>query len=363
MLVVGPPGSGKTVVGHFRAARLRGGREPVELLMYNHVLRRYTGSAETFYSWINTWWRKATGRKFPQMQVPSGQRSNRVWDFVGALEAVRGEMRDPLRRAGHWGHVILDEAQDFTRDAHRLLFVVQNIVFAEEHSKPSLMILADENQRIKDHNSTIKEINQAHMLGPKDLYHLTKNYRNTREIALLSQRFYVGLPSGIPDLPDARGEKPVLIATNGVDQAVDRIARYAQLNAQQEIGVLVYYDATRRKLFNKLKHRLAGSGVRVQTYTSRDSGMADKLRFDTSGVLTVLCYASSKGLEFDAVFLPELQTVPVEAEHADTARMQFYVMTSRARSRLFLMITDQEGEATIWNLLPSDGEIIDREQA
>jgi len=359
-LVVGPPGSGKTVVAHFRAQRLRNRREQVRLLMFNHVLRRYTGDAETFLKWIGGWWREATGRGFPRASVEQDGSYRTVWDFRGALKAVKDLDRTRFVEKGHWGHAILDEAQDFERDAHRLLSVMQKVVFAEESVPPSLMILADENQRITDSNSTIKEIKEAHILAKDDCYSLTQNYRNTREIAQLARHFYVGTLSGTPELPTSRGDKPVLLQTDDINHAVERIATYARLNSQQEIGVLVYQERTRRRLFNRLKSRLGGDGVRVQTYRSKERELADTLQFDEPGV-TVLCFASSKGLEFDSVYLPELQTLPVGADQNDLTRMRLYVMCSRARSRLTLMLSQGDGQAPVMDLLPIDADFLEEE--
>ena len=56
--------------------------------------------------------------------------------------------------------------------------------------------------------------------------------------------------------------------------------------------------------------RLGSTEIRVQTYgaKSKKHNVASRLVFDEHGVVTVLCFASAKGLEFDAVFLPELQS-------------------------------------------------------
>jgi superfamily I DNA/RNA helicase len=74
--------------------------------------------------------------------------------------------------------------------------------------------------------------------------------------------------------------------------------------------------------------------------------------FDKPGVVTILCFASGKGLEFDAVFLPELQTMRLEGIERDYVRMNLYVMCSRARRQLWLMIDDRTKQHEIWKLLP-----------
>jgi DNA helicase IV len=223
------------------------------------------------------------------------------------------------------------------------------------------MLLADENQRINTENSTIKKIERAHHLVGDNIYFLKENYRNTKEIAQVAAHFYTGLRTGIPKLPKKSGNVPTLVRTRNKTDVVERIAKYARLNSQQEIGVLVPYHRTRKRLYKMLEEEL-GDGHKVQTYTSNRTelenlGMTaqelrDSLTFNKPGVISVLCYASSKGLEFDSVFLPELQTLRVGAENNDTIRMQLYVMCSRARSRLTLMMTEGRGRSPVNDLLP-----------
>jgi superfamily I DNA/RNA helicase len=125
----------------------------------------------------------------------------------------------------------------------------------------------------------------------------------------------------------------------------------------EEIGVLVHHEATRRKLFNKIGYHLKKK-IPVQTYSSRDASAKDagSLQFDVPGV-TVLCFASSKGLEFDTVFLPEIQSSPIDPENRDIARMNLYVMTSRARNALYVMVTDPGRTCEFWKLLrPLDSD-------
>lgn len=357
-LVLGPPGSGKTVVAVFRLEAARKLGVEARVAVHNRVLSRYTGLEGTFHTWFKDWWCRATGspaRAIPRVESDWGYRPV---DYAETIRKIAGQFRDRVRTDGHWGHLILDEAQDFPVEAHQLLNLVPMVVFADagKSGRPSLTILADENQRITESNATIAEIMHAHYLTSDDVYTLTKNYRNTREIAKVARFFHVGAATGVPELPTRRGNKPQFVRTSGVRDAAERIANYALMHPDHEIGVLVQYKPTRSRFFSELCSRLSVRGVRVQQYDG-SPGNADGLVFDKPGTVTVLCYSSAKGLEFDAVFLPELQTLRVDGEAEDFAKMNLYVMCSRARTHLVLMVDrDTPRHSPLWRILPSEDD-------
>jgi DNA helicase IV len=356
ILVVGPPGSGKTVVAIVRTRALAKQRQEVESVVYNNVLTSYTGNESTFHSWLANWWRRSTGTQMPLVAPDENGGFWRSPDYVRAAELATGTSREKIRERGHWQHLIIDEAQDFPPEAHSLLSTIQLRVFSNlsDDERPSICVLADENQRIGTQHSTLKEIREAHVLLTRDdEYRLTKNYRNTRQIAEFAAHFCVGLETGIPELPTSVGDRPKVFVAK-LDDSVDRIVNYARAHPNEEIGVLVYYKKTAKRIYNKLRHRLEEDDTHVQTYLggSPEHGDASKLKFDTPGVITVLCFASAKGLEFDTVFLPELQTVRLEGIERDHVRMNLYVMCSRARRQLWLTVDDSTGTHPIWRLLP-----------
>lgn len=359
MLVVGPPGSGKTVVAIQRKEALARQGSRVEAVAWNNVLARYGGLDRTFESWLNSWWRGATGDRLPSYIENGSSRP----DYHAALSAALIAKKSAIKRAGNWGNLILDEAQDFSTTAHKLLAAAILIVEEDAEEPPSLLILADENQRIaKKTNASINDIRQAHSLTEDDLYYLTKNYRNTREIASVARHFFIGTKSGIPELPDRRGDKPRILTSCTLDDAVAKIANHARTHEDHEIGVLVQFENTRKRIYNKLKYRLSETDIAVQTYHSNTKNgggpqLARQLKFDGGGAITVLCFASAKGVEFDSVFLPELQQMPASDEDGEVSKMQLYVMTSRARTDLTLMLDDPEKKSPIWRLLPGHNEL------
>ncbi|RTE67336.1 DNA/RNA helicase [Amphritea opalescens] len=411
VMVAGPPGTGKTVIAFLRAQALNKRKKPATVMMYGKVLRKYTSnvsdqqeekiSTSTLLSWAFKWWKlhkintqtvigdkvyldcpykdkdkaKEHGAKWDRVKhkwwVPSESYNkhkalfeqwllasyeppkvdNFQYDWQQMFEklAVHVGQKKPVKNPGY---LIIDEAQDFPPAMFRCLrFAMRNV----ENS--GITIMADENQRLnEDYNSTIGQINQELAIPDERQYLLTENFRNTREVAELAAYFYVGLPTGKPAAPTRKGEKAVIVATCSMDDQVQFLVDAVTNRAFGEVGVFAQTDSMREKLYNKLQNRLRGK-YRVQTYSSKeeykDVHPVDDLVFDKKGTLTVINRQSCKGLEFDAVFIPEIQTMPIDGSNLDTFKMNMYVMCSRARQALYLLYSSgAEKEPDIIKYLP-----------
>lgn len=335
-LVVGPPGTGKTVMGLYRAAMLKKRRRKAHLIMYSRLLTQYTqsaadelllaGTVETFHSWFPAfYWRNY------YMRPPTTEPYR--YDFDAALILINSRPR-PVEVDTD---LIVDEGQDLPKQFYLLTTVIaENVV-----------VFADENQRITDWCSTIAEIKAFGMF--KDIHKLTRNYRNTREIADLAAAFYTGLPSGIPLPPLRHGDAPVMRAHSNLMEFAERLRIYEQNNQDKAIGVFVPTSNVQRRLMTLLLD--AGTVHPPQTYIGGQGRKAVKVRFDVPGII-VTHYKSAKGLEFDTVFLPELQEIMDDLSLPEI-RMKFYVLVSRARDELYLSYSGK-GEPSIIKLIPEN---------
>jgi len=355
-MVFGPPGTGKTVVAFYRAEAVAKKKQKPTVVMYNSVLHQYSSNASsntavrdgvnTWFKWFSGWWRTCFGRWVPQ-HAPFAY----DWDAVKQEIISLPSNPTQLNRAmDNWGHVIVDEGQDFAPSFYEVCAMMLFHADRAGNGQLALTVLADENQRLQaDTNSTLGEIRKALGLDVERVYSLTRNYRNTFEIARAAAYFYCGLRSGIPTLPDGRhGPVPRIVRTADLNDSVDRVARFIRNQSDLEIGIFLPKQDIQKKYFNKLAHRLRDlTGVRVQRFTSgKGSGHDDatKLVFDKPGTVTVLCDQSSKGLEFDAVFVPELQERRWDPASIDQMRMQMYVLCSRARRHLEFLYSAADGD-------------------
>jgi DNA helicase IV len=354
-LVIGPPGSGKTVMAVYRANLLAGlgkkAKVPFHfvMLVYNRPLEKYlqqaftklniTDTAKTFHKWMWDWYR--TYFRLNPPNIP-GETFMPDWNKILANVANKPDIPQI-------DHLIVDEGQDLPRDFYVLAQLIAK----------NVTVFADENQRINPWNSTIEQIRICLRLPATGVLRLTKNYRNTRQIAEFAKEFYSDLQTGIPELPDRQGAKPLVLGiygksawlsnstTDSLGAQVEYVVRYYKSHPDERIGVA----APNMQQQHKLLVALVRNGVQNLHNIGTEKVDFDALDFGKTGI-TLLRYAHAKGLEFDAMFLPNLDRWETDTG-GDMARMQFYVLTSRARKELFLMFTGSSLPAILTNV-PED---------
>ena len=286
------------------------------------------------------------------------------WDRI-ATEIIRKSLvDDSILDDVNWSHLLIDEGQDFPVSMYKALDMIMKMVPYTNKPLPVLTVFADENQRLYENNSTIPRIKAALQVGDKNTYLLTQNYRNTKPIAELARCFYIGLDTGIPYLPNKEGRPPVLFNGSTRNDSINEICQYARNFKHQKLGVIASAEKDRNAFYTALENRDDIGGMEVQSYSSSrklDLYDANKLNFtndDDVGVLTVLHKQSCKGLEFDTVFIVELQNASNADSDADQFKMDMYVMCSRARENLYLMLSNEgRGEPAILNHLPSEKDL------
>ena len=208
-------------------------------------------------------------------------------------------------------HLLVDEAQDYSDIAFRLL--------AAWFPKADVTLLGDPNQRTLPGLPACAPENWGALMGSEDapLIRLTKGYRSSLEISEFCNEL---LPEGssIPQPFGRHGAKPLL-----TDYTPDALIR--QLDEWKDMGHQRIAVITRtQKEAVALSHLLPKAALLT--------GDADELE-ETGVILAGINLM--KGLEFDAVAV----VWPDEADPADDERRRRYTACSRALHSLTVFRT------------------------
>jgi len=323
-LVTGPPGTGKTVMALYRAHMYRDRGRRCRILMYSRFLSQYVDSAidelelqsqvTTYHSWTWKFYRSQYHHPPPQIKK-----------FVNDWKKIANRVLSNPPSTGVQPYVIIDEGQDLPAGFYMVI----------PHLSREVTIFADENQRISDRQSTLGDIRTQSQI--QNELTLTKNYRNTREIAEVARAFYTGPDDELPELPDREGRPPVVERTDGLDEFVEFVINFESVYSDLDLGIFTQTRDLQRRIQQKLKGNTKNP---VQYYRREKGRKPPKVNFDKPGIRLVT-FASAKGLEFDAVFIPEVQQVNLDPQDPST-KMKLYVLISRARKELFVCYSGSE---------------------
>ena len=314
LFVAGPPGSGKTVLAVRRAQMLASDAIDVALVTLNRMLRRLIAlltdtqfPVTTMHKFVGEhYWRQA--KDYAPSNAPY------EYDWKAIFETLRSRGVKPGRI-----HVIVDEGQDLPSCFFRYL---------PEFVATTITVFADEDQALTERRSTLLEIKTAAGLDNPVL--LSRNHRNTPEIAAVAEHFHSGM-SPIPETVRApSGELPVLVTYPAVEDAAQRAANW-YLARGGNVGVAVFRNDVGEAMYGAL-HKLL-KGRRVDIYTSQDRG-EDAIQLLDPGI-TILNVQSIKGQEFDTVFVMEMDRLLPCA--TDAQKRVMYMLCARARDNLILM--------------------------
>lgn len=345
VLVSGPPGCGKTLIAGLRAEEMAKRGVPTRLAMFSRVLKRYTqGQTKPAYTiitinqffahWIKKILRPMLNNQFEINQfVAKNNRFIRWEELNNYLEDYLKKDKDAFKpEVFSFGYLIIDEGQDFPPSFYNFLTCLSFIGDVVASKFPlKCLVLADENQKLTDWNSTLEEIATILDITEDHHYKLIDNFRNSYEVAVLAKSFFAKVGT-IPVLPTRKTEQPELIHYNSVNEFIDYLNVWLRNHPGKEVGVFCFREPARVDLCKILNDQLV-KRYKLQTYSSKTSleNPAEKLIFDETNTLTLLNVQSCKGLEFDAVFLinPSDMNLNDQSSHLD--KMTMFVASSRAR--------------------------------
>lgn len=336
-LIKGAPGTGKTVLTLLRAASLRKRGKSVLYILHYKVLARYCQqlvqeplNIQSYHSWFcRHFWITY------KQEVPKKSPFDYDWKVIEEIYWKRNPNDGP--RKDSKTHVIIDEGQDMPQGFYKYL---------NSHFE-NIFVAADENQQISEENEcvTFEEIKEGLAIDESNVFELTHNYRNTREIAAFCQTFYTGAGGRPPELPVRRGIKPLLVrhSAQQKDRLVDLICRRLRENPHQLVGFVPF-----KKSVEEWQQRFLAHGVTPWVYNS-DKRQLNRLDFSKGGVV-LTNFDNIKGLEFDRVYVPDLRQYDRGANN-DKIKMKFYVLFSRPKDILIIFENTDEGADRVFSIV------------
>lgn len=295
-IVSGCAGSGKSVLALIKAQRIQKERgNDYEIIVYTKALCRYMESG-----------RKALGLNNPFYYLHKWKRS---WCDKQA------------------DYIIVDEIQDFTSEE------IQGFINA---ARKNFFFFGDNAQSIYYDPGRNVALEDIGYLLPQDnkpkMWELYRNYRLPIQVARFVQ--YVGI--------DLNPFEESTYKNAGGDDSIPHVLQYESPIEQIEAIKRIIGDRlTDAAILLPLNEQVKEVGKILtslevnyeQQYRDREDfrNSKDNLDFNTSN-LKLMTYHSAKGLQFETVFLPLLETSDIEAK-----RKALYVAMTRTYKQLYIM--------------------------
>ena len=366
-LIVGGPGTGKTVVALIRARRHRREGNEYVFLVHNHLLRRasdqlFSGalSSATWMAWFQERFEAITGEALPR--EPARPDGFRPIDWEGVLRIAADT--PPVADAPH---LVIDEGQDMPPRFYRALVALGFERF---------FVAADQNQQIHDECSSRRDVETELAIDPGDVIELKRNYRNSGPVAKLARAFRTGDPASPPvDLPPRPGPAAWLCdyAPGRFAELCRRIVKIVDRNPATLVGVVAPNNEVRERYARELGEaakrlgeaagdpeaagHLDRGAPRIETFFGEHR---PDVRFDEGGILVVNAQAC-KGLEFDVAVLADVDRHHAPANDLDLLRKRFYVMVARACEQVILL-RRRGGRSRVDEILPDDPDVLRRKE-
>lgn len=253
--------------------------------------------------------------------------------FIVFTKALRQYMLDGIRQIGlksnnvdylwNWekrdcppaDYIIVDEAQDFSKE---------DILRFKEKAKKALLLYGDSAQQlykfIKDKTTVSMEEIAVHT--GFSLEQLVFNHRLPKKIARLAE--YINSEQDELELKckNEGAEKPKILEYPSLDAQLIAIAEIIKNRNFEDVGILFRYNKDVEYAYSFLQN----IGVNVEAKFGKEM----TLDF-TSDNPKIMTYHSSKGLQFEAVFLPKCNISD------PTDNNPLYVAVTRTYQSLYIM--------------------------
>jgi len=361
-LIVGGPGTGKSVLALLRSRRHHDDSDNYVFLVYNHLLHQASRhlfgpklTSKTWNSWFSGMFTDLAKQHIPLLPAEPGKTWQDI-DWEQVLQIIAAV--NVLGNAKLLPFLVIDEGQDMPPEFYKALV---------DLGFENFYVVADQNQQIiSGSNSSRQDIENVLVVSSDDVIELKENYRNSYPTARLAREFYTGDPASPPPaLPSAQrtAERPMLVEYGKAchetfTSVISTILKTADRDPGKLLGVITPNNNVRQRYVNAFlttNLRLDNGKPQIRTYSS--GANPTELSFDEGGIMLINAQ-SCKGLEFDTVFLADIDQHYCNPQINDEKRRLFYVMIARARENV-IMLKNADNHCPVDDIIPINPDIIE----
>ncbi|MGX9918994.1 hypothetical protein ACWIG4_03985 [Streptomyces sp. NPDC002248] len=314
--MTGIPGAGKTVMAIYRAWALTVVRRDVVMLTRSNLLHQYLAhlapdlteavNITTYHRWIRNFW----SRRF-DTDPPVNDEDGWSYDWVGMQKSSieRGVRSN--------AHLVIDEAQNLPVSFYQWCRVLGVSVTA----------FGDEDQPIDDEQSSLSEVRRSLGIVDEPLV-LRENRRSSRRIMALAAEFR-GMAQKPTPLPQRSGPTPMIRRVADTEALLDEVAQCFRSHPEQSIGIICRSIKLLRDIQSGLTLRHLSKYTEAYVHNDR---YRDTVAFAPHSIC-VMTTASMKGLEFDRVFVPDLDAYAGDPTGLEGI-LRMAVLCTRAREEI-----------------------------
>jgi len=256
------------------------------------------------------------------------------YQFIVFTKALKQYMMDGIRQVGinannvdyhwHWenrakcpssDYIIVDEAQDFSKE---------DILKFKSKARKALLLYGDSAQQL------YKFLQEKQTVSMEEIAVITNfpteqlvfNHRLPKKVARVAQ--YISSASDELEMRciNEGVEKPKILRYNSLNAQLDAIAEIIRNRNFEDVGILFRHNEAVGNAYQYLQNK--GLNVEAKFNQSID------LNFNSDNP-KILTYHSAKGLQFEAVFIPECSC----SDNGD--RNPLYVAITRTYQSLYIM--------------------------
>lgn len=342
-LVLGSPGSGKTIVLLHRARHLidehQIAAERCRFFVFTNSLKAYIRAAVrdlelpddcvmTFDAWCSEFYRKRINKRLPWND------SSRQRDWEAIRRAVWEQTRQLSDSDRFYDVVLVDEGQDLDRrDFETIAAVAQHVT-----------VFMDPKQKLYERDAD--ELGVAKVLGlrRRNLV-LLDAYRCSPYIVRVGASFIrdaVERRQFIEQNPPVEtGERqvPLLYLSSSVEDDRTHLIEVVRTRIDRNERIAILLPTTRHVYGYARALQEAGLEVEIKQAKGRKKNDISAIDFSTP-VPKLMAYPSSKGLTFDTVLMPRLDQKLIKKIDPNLLERWLFVGVTRATRWIYVSSTD-----------------------